>query len=175
MPDSGGGKCKQRVKRKGVTVVVKIKGQRCMQKYNNWVDEANGGAISILQSRATRAERREKRFRKRFKKYQKRTKTAKQYAAIDRLTEVETLAASPTQNFYRTREWAELRYKALKELGTVCMLCGASPKTGAQIHVDHILPRSIFPEKALKMDNLQILCRECNMGKSNKDCTDWRL
>jgi 5-methylcytosine-specific restriction endonuclease McrA len=42
------------------------------------------------------------------------------------------------------------------------------------MHVDHILPRSKFPELELDIDNLQVLCEECNLAKSNIDTTDWR-
>lgn len=74
-------------------------------------------------------------------------------------------------DFYNTREWRELRYKALVMHGKVCMACGA--KEGI-FHVDHIKPRSKHPELELILDNLQVLCESCNLGKSNKDETDWR-
>ena len=83
-------------------------------------------------------------------------------------------AVSKPENFYESREWRELRYKALVMYGAVCQCCGASRATGAVIHVDHIKPRSKFPELMLSIENLQILCADCNIGKSNKDSTDWR-
>ena len=43
-----------------------------------------------------------------------------------------------------------------------------------RIHVDHIKPRKLFPHLALDVNNLQILCHECNHGKGNWDQTDWR-
>jgi 5-methylcytosine-specific restriction endonuclease McrA len=42
------------------------------------------------------------------------------------------------------------------------------------LHVDHILPRSIYPEFALDIQNLQILCEDCNLAKSNTSAMDWR-
>ena len=63
---------------------------------------------------------------------------------------------------------------ALKRYGRVCQCCGASPATGAKMHVDHIKPRKLFPQLALDLNNLQILCHECNHGKGNWDMTDWR-
>ena len=51
------------------------------------------------------------------------------------------------------------------------MLCA---KTKGVMHVDHIKPRSKFPDLELEFDNLQILCKACNLGKSNKDQTDFR-
>lgn len=64
--------------------------------------------------------------------------------------------------------------EALKKHGARCQCCGASPQTGAVINVDHVKPRKLFPELALSLDNLQILCHECNHGKGNWDQTDWR-
>ena len=55
-----------------------------------------------------------------------------------------------------------------------CQCCGNSPKTGAVLNVDHIKPRKKYPELALDINNLQILCEECNHGKGNWDETDWR-
>lgn len=77
--------------------------------------------------------------------------------------------------FYESREWKELRYRVLEKHGTACQCCGAGRKTGAIVHVDHIKPRSRYPELELDFDNLQVLCEACNIGKSNKFSTDWRL
>ena len=78
------------------------------------------------------------------------------------------------RDFYKSREWQEVRCIALRRHGASCQCCGATRKDGKVIHVDHIKPRSKFPSLALDIDNLQILCEDCNMGKSNKDATDWR-
>lgn len=74
-------------------------------------------------------------------------------------------------DFYNTREWRELRYKVLVMHGKTCMACNA--KEGI-FHVDHIKPRSKYPELELEINNLQVLCESCNLGKSNTDETDWR-
>jgi 5-methylcytosine-specific restriction endonuclease McrA len=76
--------------------------------------------------------------------------------------------------FYSTRPWLELRYAVLKKYGAKCMCCGATRADGVQIHVDHIKPRVKFPELELDINNLQVLCSECNIGKSYKDDSDWR-
>ena len=79
-----------------------------------------------------------------------------------------------TEGFYQTWAWKSVRYQALKKYGAKCMLCGATPEDGARICVDHIKPRSKFPELQFDLNNLQILCDDCNKGKSNVDETDWR-
>lgn len=78
-------------------------------------------------------------------------------------------------SFLDTYEWRRIRMQALKKHGARCMCCGASPATGAVMNVDHIRPRRLFPELALDINNLQVLCHECNHGKGNWDMTDWRV
>ena len=80
-----------------------------------------------------------------------------------------------SKDFYESREWRRVRYAVLKKHGARCLCCGRSPnKHGIVVHVDHIKPRSKFPELELNPNNLQILCEDCNLGKSNLDSTDWR-
>lgn len=76
--------------------------------------------------------------------------------------------------FYRSPEWRALRYQALKAAGGCCQCCGARASLRKPLHVDHIKPRSRFPELAHKLSNLQVLCDDCNMGKGATDDTDWR-
>jgi 5-methylcytosine-specific restriction endonuclease McrA len=85
----------------------------------------------------------------------------------------------PTNNvasdaFLFSYEWRRLRMEALKKHGARCQCCGASPQTGAVMNVDHIKPRRLYPGLALSLDNLQVLCHDCNHGKGNWDMTDWR-
>ena len=77
-------------------------------------------------------------------------------------------------SFYASRAWKELRYRVLVKSGQRCQCCGASAARGAALHVDHIKPRSLYPELALDESNLQVLCCDCNTGKSNRDDTDFR-
>jgi len=76
--------------------------------------------------------------------------------------------------FYRTQQWRTLRYQALIKHGNRCMCCGRGPNQGIIVHVDHIKPKSVWPEFALDINNLQILCEDCNLGKSNKDHIPWK-
>jgi hypothetical protein len=80
--------------------------------------------------------------------------------------------ASP--EFLQTYEWRKVRMEALKKHGARCMCCGASPANGAVMNVDHIKPRKLWPSLALDLNNLQVLCHDCNHGKGNWDTTDWR-
>lgn len=76
--------------------------------------------------------------------------------------------------FLETYEWRRLRMEALKKYKPRCMCCGATPATGAVMNVDHIKPRKTWPSLAMDINNLQILCHDCNHGKGNWDQTDWR-
>lgn len=67
--------------------------------------------------------------------------------------------------FYASSRWRQLRFQAIQKYGRKCISCGRTPDHGAVIHVDHIKPRVIWPELAFDINNLQILCSECNFGK----------
>ena len=71
------------------------------------------------------------------------------------------------KSFFDRPEWERIRYQVLCRDKFKCLACGASWKNGAVLQVDHIKPRSIYPELALAIDNLQTLCKPCNIGKSN--------
>jgi 5-methylcytosine-specific restriction endonuclease McrA len=92
---------------------------------------------------------------------------------VARLVVVKSASEKAT-SFYETPEWRRLRYKALTLHGAVCQCCGARPSRGKPLHVDHIKPRSKFPELELDLNNLQVLCDDCNLGKGAWDQTDWR-
>ena len=77
-------------------------------------------------------------------------------------------------DFYESNEWKKLRYQALVQHGAACQCCGATRADGIKLHVDHIKPRSKYPHLELVLENLQVLCERCNMGKSATDQTDWR-
>lgn len=80
-----------------------------------------------------------------------------------------------SNSFYVSDEWRKLRVRVLQKYGCRCMMCGRNPKEdGVKIHVDHIKPLSKHPKLALVFENLQILCEDCNLGKSNLYETDWR-
>lgn len=66
-----------------------------------------------------------------------------------------------------------LRFQVL-ERDRICRLCGRAPgQDGAQLHVDHIVPYSLNGLTVL--DNLQVLCNKCNLGKGNRSDTRFVL
>ena len=76
----------------------------------------------------------------------------------------------PRDEFYRSEEWKSLRREVLERYGRRCMKCSST----GQIQVDHVLPRSKFPQRQLDFGNCQVLCRKCNRSKSDSDFTDYR-
>ena len=75
-------------------------------------------------------------------------------------------------DFYQTEAWIIRRDETLAKYGKKCQKCGATPPV--PIEVDHIKPRSHYPELQLDPDNLQVLCKQCNIEKSNKNNTNYR-
>ena len=69
--------------------------------------------------------------------------------------------------FYGSPEWRLLREQIIAEQGRLCRQCGQHIIRDFDLTVDHIRPRSKFPELALDKSNLQILCRQCNSSKGN--------
>lgn len=61
-----------------------------------------------------------------------------------------------------------LRWKVLYRDRFTCCDCGRSPATtiGVELHVDHVVPWSKNGETVF--ENLQTLCSDCNLGKSNE-------
>lgn len=59
-----------------------------------------------------------------------------------------------------------LRYDILQRDNFTCVICGASSRQGARLHVDHIIPVSKGGKST--PTNLRTLCERCNIGKSNK-------
>ena len=83
--------------------------------------------------------------------------------------ELPIVKRSTQTNFYRTKAWRELRLSILLASDCSCKICGNTSEKGAVLHVDHIKPRSLYPELALDEGNLQVLCEDCNIAKSNND------
>jgi len=75
--------------------------------------------------------------------------------------------------FLKSREWRIVRMRALEKHGARCQACGRTAADGVVINVDHVKDRGRYPELALDIDNLQVLCAPCNHGKGTGG-HDWR-
>ena len=84
------------------------------------------------------------------------------------------VAPKNNSDFYLSTEWRKIRYEALKIHGGRCMCCGRSHREhSVSLYVDHVIPRSINKSLELDINNLQVLCHECNLGKGNRDKFHW--
>jgi 5-methylcytosine-specific restriction endonuclease McrA len=79
-----------------------------------------------------------------------------------------------SDDFYDSPSWLKVRYHRLLMSRGCCECCGHRGNPDNPLHVDHIKPRSKYPEIALTVSNLQVLCHDCNIGKGDWDETDWR-
>lgn len=59
-----------------------------------------------------------------------------------------------------------LRYDILSRDNFTCKICGRNADDNVKLHVDHIHPISKGGKTV--QENLQTLCQDCNLGKSNK-------
>ena len=81
----------------------------------------------------------------------------------------EEMYSSNEESFYSKEEWKACRVKIFKKYPAICMSCGNKNN----LEVDHVKPRAKYPELELDIDNLQILCRNCNLLKGVKDGPEW--
>lgn len=76
---------------------------------------------------------------------------------------------APSKSVHKTSRGVttRMRFLVMKRDNFKCCMCGRSPSTtpGLELHIDHIIPWSKGGETI--MDNLQTLCNECNLGKSD--------
>lgn len=59
-----------------------------------------------------------------------------------------------------------VRFQILKRDNYRCQMCGITAKDGATLEIDHIIP--VSKGGTNDEDNLQVLCRDCNAGKSDQ-------
>ena len=59
-----------------------------------------------------------------------------------------------------------IRSKVLRKFNYKCVHCGRSVTDNIKLEIDHIVPLSKKGKNEIK--NLQVLCNECNIGKSNR-------
>lgn len=89
------------------------------------------------------------------------------YAAWEK-AELERKTRSPAKQraaariaFLKSPEWKAARERVFAERGRVCYICEAEAT-----QVDHVKPRSKYPELALSHDNLRPICWPCNKRKA---------
>jgi hypothetical protein len=70
-----------------------------------------------------------------------------------------------SQEFLDSPEWKALRADFFATAEKVCRKCGSTD----ELQVDHIKPKSKYPELALDKSNLQILCWPCNRTKAARE------
>lgn len=81
-----------------------------------------------------------------------------------------------------SNDWKQWRAQQLEQQNWRCVCCSQQMRFGRITHlpnggftlelqhptVDHILPKSFFPELALDKQNLVMVCWSCNKRKSNR-------
>ena len=85
------------------------------------------------------------------------------------LAEIRKRKIEEAEQFYSSPEWNIIRKQVIKQKGRVCAECGRRIIRNIDITVDHIKPRSKYPELSLKIENLRVLCRSCNSKKGDRE------
>ena len=73
-------------------------------------------------------------------------------------------------SIYTTLRGLVVREAILRRDGHKCLRCGST----TQLHVDQVVPLSWRLGGFWTTNNLQPLCRSCNLAKSNKTAADYR-
>jgi len=71
--------------------------------------------------------------------------------------------------FYNSKRWKLIKEQVYKTHAHLCPVCGSEEN----LRVDHIKPIRHYPALIDDMNNLQILCNECNLEKGSM--IDWSL
>lgn len=83
---------------------------------------------------------------------------------VQKLLNEDKLIYILSDQFYNSTDWKKIRDQVISRHDNICVRCGSIES----LAVDHIYPRSKFPEKALDISNTQILCQKCNSSKGNR-------
>jgi predicted restriction endonuclease len=104
-------------------------------------------------------------YEKRFNGWRKALEYFVEWANDGQLPDIEISSSlNSSHKTPRNINW-RLRALVLMRDSARCQLCGATPQDGSKLHVDHIFPWSEGGETVV--ENLQILCDRCNIGKSD--------
>lgn len=71
--------------------------------------------------------------------------------------------------FYSSKEWRQLRPMAIARDNGLCVHCLANKRVIPFKEIDHIIPLRVDRSKALQLDNLQCLCKQCHTRKTYED------
>ena len=74
----------------------------------------------------------------------------------------------PPKLDYYDEAFRKLRHEVFLRDGEICANCGRKAGRGVFLHIDHIKPKSKFPELFYDINNLQVLCEDCNFKKTDK-------
>lgn len=147
--------------------------------FNNFSEEALFENILVLWQHYGRQPRRselasppstisQSPYNRRFKSWSGALQSFVEYANSSEAELPETRSDIPTTTQKTGRDPSlRLRFKVLLRDKFSCQQCGASPAkdSAVELHVDHRVPWSKGGETTI--ENLQTLCRSCNLGKSN--------
>lgn len=84
---------------------------------------------------------------------------------VDEINIVIMFPLNKKQKRIRTNVPRGLRHEVFKRDNYTCVECGAKKEDGATLHIDHIIP--VSKGGSDEMNNLQTLCSDCNLNKSN--------
>lgn len=87
------------------------------------------------------------------------------------VNQIHSFGAEGNISYGDSGNWKYLRSKVLELQGERCLCCG---KKEDEMHIDHIKPKSRYPHLQYMIDNLQVLCPDCNRAKSYTKETDYR-
>ncbi|WP_083742531.1 HNH endonuclease [Rhodococcus sp. MTM3W5.2] len=77
------------------------------------------------------------------------------------------LAAAGEKNLPSRWRHKQIKEGVAEETTDRCAYCDSEMKAIHSGHVEHIDPRSIFPEKVVAWDNLTLACEQCNLSKKD--------
>lgn len=74
--------------------------------------------------------------------------------------------------FYGSTDWRQLRQQCLERDHYECQWCKAEGRLTTQydsiLEVDHIKELEYYPELALDISNLRVLCKDCHNRRHNR-------
>lgn len=104
-------------------------------------------------------------YEKRFGGWRKALEAFVCWVNDEEIPTVESIKSTKkTKRTPRNINW-RIRAMVLMRDGAKCKLCGSTLNDEVKLHVDHVTPWANGGETVL--ENLQILCHICNIGKSN--------